>query len=139
MPSASPRRASAAAASLPLQRTPRAAILILLRVTEPVTDVVRRGSEAAHDAHLPLEIVVLTPDGTASHACMATMDEAVQLARSVAPDVQIRVETSSLDRHAPRAGRGSTHPLVVASPETWEAFRAEGDLRLLRAGRVEVR
>lgn len=124
--------------SLPLQRTPRAAVLVLLRVTESMTAVVRRGSEAAHDAHLPLEIVVLTPDGTASAACMTTMDEAVQLARNVAPEVEIRVETSSLDQHAPDAGRRSRHPLVVATPETWGAFNDEGDRRLLRAQTVEV-
>lgn len=139
MPRAKARpRARAGAASLPLQRSPRAAILVLIAAAEPVTAVVRRGSEAARDAHLPLEIVVLAADGTTSAACMATMDEALQLARSVAPGLAIRAETSGLAGHPAHAGRSSSHPVVVASPLTWDRFAHKGDLRWLHAGRVEV-
>ena len=139
MPRAKARpRARAGAASLPLQRTPRTAILVLVAVTEPVAAVVRRGSEAAREAHLPLEIVVLAPDGTTSAACMSTMDEALHLARSVAPELAIRAESSGLGGHPAHAGRSSSHPLVVASPRTWDTFAHRGDLRWLHAGKVEV-
>jgi hypothetical protein len=124
---------------VPLQRTPGTAVLVLLTVTEPQADAVRRGSEAARDGQMPLEIVVLAPEGTSSRACLATMDDAVQLARSIAPQLEIKAETSGLDRHLPDTGRSHrAHPLVVTGPLTWDVFVEQGDLRWLQAGRVEV-
>lgn len=124
---------------MPPQRSPGTAVLVLLTVTEPMEAAVRRGSEAARDEHVPVEIVVLAPEGTSSAACLVTMDAAVELARSIAPDLEIRAETSGLDRHLPDTRRSHrAHPLVVTGPRTWETFAEQGDLRRLRAGRVEV-
>src|SRR5688572_3186597 len=91
MPRARPRsRARAGAPAVPPQRSPGTAVLVLLTVTEPMSAAVRRGSEAARDEHMPVEIVVLAPEGTSSAACLATVDAAVGLARSIAPELEIR-------------------------------------------------
>lgn len=104
-------------------------MLVLLTVAEPMTAVVRFGSQAAQDRGIPLEIAMLAPDGARTAECMAAMDASLQVARNTAPEVEIRVETNALDPDHLAGLREGRHPLVVASRETRDVCFDTSDLQ----------
>jgi hypothetical protein len=115
-------------ARVPRQRSRRQTVLVLLTVHEPSTEVVRFGSRAAETLDIPVLIAMLAPDGSKTAQCMAAMDKAVEVARSTAPRIEIRVETSALEPDHLTSLRDGWHPVVVVSRETWDARSASAEL-----------
>lgn len=97
----------------------RYAVLLVLTPDEPLDAVVRVAAEAASQQGGRLAIAILTTKPHVGAPCMAALDTALQLARAVAPQLLVRVDTL-----APRSmGAPLTSlfvgSLVVASPQTW--------------------
>lgn len=131
-------KAGPGTAHVPRQRSRPRTVLVLLTVEEPMTALVRFGSQAAEDRGIPLEIAMLAPGGARTAECMAAMDASVQEARATAPEVEIRVETNALDPDHLAGLREGRHPVVVASRETRDAYFDGSDLRWVKSRRLVV-
>jgi uncharacterized protein GlcG (DUF336 family) len=93
-------------------------VLVLLSAVEAHVAQIRRGAQEASARRLPLQIAVLGIRDEGAARCMAAMDDAVMMARRIAPEVEIRVETEALEPDRMSLLGEGRHPVVVSSRRT---------------------
>lgn len=77
--------------TVPRQRTTEQVVVAVLEADEPHEAVVRLAAHAAHDQDLPLHIALTAPAGTSIAHSMAVMDDALGVARTCSPGIQVSV------------------------------------------------
>lgn len=82
---------------IPHQRTPHGGIAVVVGRDEECPDAVLYGAHVALERGLPLELVLPhVPDDDKAH-CLAAMDRALLVARTVAPRLEVRVHLGAAD------------------------------------------